>query len=331
MKSLHTLALVGVTTGSLFFAGCGDSGSSSGSVDSSTPAAAKVSYPDAPDAAMKYIAGELAKGNGGVLWQAMPASYQSDVNELVHLASTKLDAEIYDQGFALVGKLTQVAADQKDFILNTNLGGAEKSAEEKAEMEAAWPALISFLNTLNASQITSLEGLKAFDGQAFCNSTVSELLKQLDGLAALSGDEFRLADLAQMSVNVLESTADSATLEVSVPGEETNTGTYTKVDGRWLDSEIVAGWTEGVSEAKANLAALTPEDLAENKPQIIMAYGMVDGILTNLQNAQTQEQFDQAVQGAMMPLMGLMMMSGSMNMGAPAPDVPAIPAGVDGF
>lgn len=330
MKLLNTLALSGFAAGALFLAACGDSGSGS-----SAPTA-KAEFPDAPDAAMKFIASELSKGNGGILWQAMPTSYQGDVNEIVQLASTKLDAEVYDQGFALVEKLSGIVADKKDFIINTSIGGEAKSAEEKAEMEAAWPAVVSFLGTLNSSQITSLEGLKGFDGQAFFDSTVSDLLKQLDGLAALSGDEFRLADLADMAVNVVESTEDTATLEVSVPGEEPNTGSYKKVDGRWLDEDIVNGWAEGVAGAKANLAALTPEEMAKNKPQIIMAYSMVDGILTNLQNAQSQEQFDQALQGAMMPLMGLMMMGGGMNFGAPgASEVPSmpveVPSSVDGF
>ena len=44
----------------------------------------QAEFPVAPDAAMKFIAKELAQGNGGVLWQAMPSSYQSDLNEIVH-------------------------------------------------------------------------------------------------------------------------------------------------------------------------------------------------------------------------------------------------------
>ena len=218
-----------------------------------------------------------------------------------------------------MNKLTQVATDKQDFILNTNIAGEAKSVEEKAEMEAAWPAAISFLNTLNSSQIASLEGLRSFDGQTFCGTTVSELLFQLDALAALSGDEFRLADLSKMAVNIVESTEDTATLEVSIPGEEPDIATYTKVDGRWLAKDLASGWADGVALAKANLLELTPEVVAQNKPQMLMAYGMVDGILTNLQNAQTQEEFDQALQGAMMPLMGLMMMGGSMNLTAPTP------------
>ena len=46
---------------------------------------------------------------------------------------------------------------------------------------------------------------------------------------------------------------------------------------------------------------------------------MVEGVLTQIEAAETQEQFDQALQGAMMPLMGIMMMG--QGMGAPAAPV----------
>ena len=55
---------------------------------------------------------------------------------------------------------------------------------------------------------------------------------------------------------------------------------------------------------------------------------MIDGVLTQIAAAETQEQFDQSLQGAMMPIMGLMMMGQSMGggMSAPAAPMPAAPS-----
>ena len=50
---------------------------------------------------------------------------------------------------------------------------------------------------------------------------------------------------------------------------------------------------------------------------------MLDGILTQLNTAETQEQFDQALQGAMIPI-GLLMMQ-SMGEGIGAPEIPVAP------
>jgi hypothetical protein len=88
------------------------------------------------------------------------------------------------------------------------------------------------------------------------------------------------------------------------------------VEGRWLDEDIVNSWAEGVALAKANLIALTPDVVAENKQQVLATYSVVDGILANLLNAKTQEQFDLALAGAMGPLMGLMMMGEGLDLDA---------------
>jgi hypothetical protein len=53
---------------------------------------------------------------------------------------------------------------------------------------------------------------------------------------------------------------------------------------------------------------------------------MIDGVLAQIAAAETQEQFDQSLKGAMMPLMGLMMMGQGMGgSAAPAAPMPAAP------
>ena len=60
--------------------------------------------------------------------------------------------------------------------------------------------------------------------------------------------------------------------------------------------------------------------MAEQKPQLMNIFVMIDAVLSQLEAAETQAQFDQAVKGAMMPLMGIMMMGQS---GSAAPEIPA--------
>ena len=78
-----------------------------------------------------------------------------------------------------------------------------------------------------------------------------------------------------------------------------------------------------MGDAKKQLEAISFEEMAKNKPQIMGMITMVDGILTQLKTAETQEQFDQALQGAMMPI-GLLMMQ-SMGEGIGAPEIPVAP------
>lgn len=266
----------------------------------------------APDVALETIIQELADGNGGILWQAMPASYQTDVNAIAQLAGSKVDAEIYDKSFSFVGRLAEVADKQKEFILNTELGG-EQPAEQIAKVEAAWPSIIGFVETIATSSVASTEGLKSFDGQTFADGTISSLIEYLEDLAEMSGEE---NPLEFGSVKLLESTETTATLEMTSPDGEVETEDFIKVENRWVPVEMATDWKTQMADAKAKLEAISPEDMAQNKPQIMGVITMLEGVLTQIETAETQEQFDQALQGAMMPIMGLMMMQ--QGMGAPA-------------
>ncbi|MGZ0708132.1 hypothetical protein ACWPKO_07315 [Coraliomargarita sp. W4R53] len=283
-------------------------------------ASSEVTIPEAPDAAIETIAQELSDGNGGILWEAMPASYQVDVNAIAQLAGTKIDTEIYDKGFGLLNRLADVASKQKEFILSTKLGG-EQPAEQMAKVEAAWPSIIGFFKTLTNSSIGSAAGLQAFDGQAFCETTVSALVGYSKDLAALSGEP---NPLELGTVKLVESAETTAVLEMTSADGNVETADFVKVENRWVPAEMANSWATDLAGAKAQLEAISPEQIAQNKPKIMGAIAMFDSILGQLEAAETQEQFDQALQGAMMPIMGLMMMQGGMG-GSSAPAMPVAP------
>ncbi len=307
MKVTSTILLPGAALCALFMAACGGS----------DKAPAEVTIPDAPDAAITTIGEQLAEGNGGILWKAMPASYQTDVNSIVQLASSKVDAELYNKSFALIDRLADVADKQKAFILNTELGGA-KPEEQIAKVEAAWPSIIGFVKTITHSSVASVEGLQTFEGQNFCDTTISGMIAYAGDLAALSGEA---NPLEFGTVKLLESTDSTAMLELTSPDGTVESEEFTKVEGRWVPTEMATEWATSMADAKAQLEAISPEEIAQNKPQILGVLTMVEGILTQLDAAETQEQFDQALQGAMMPIMGLMMMQGGMG-GSSAPAIP---------
>ena len=87
---------------------------------------------------------------------------------------------------------------------------------------------------------------------------------------------------------------------------------------------------------KAEFDATSIEDIAAQKPQIMGALAMIDGVLAQIAAAENQEQFDQSLQGAMIPLMGLVMLSQGMGGGvdpiAPMPEAPIVaPSSIPGI
>lgn len=318
MSLLTKPIFAAATLGALLLSGCGEPNGA---------ANASVTIPEEPAAAIETIAKELAAGNGGVLWQAMPATYQTDVNAIAQLAGSKVDAEVYDQSFGLIGRLADVADKKKEFILNTELGG-EQPAEQIAKVEAAWPSIIGFVRTLANSPIASSAGLQSFDGQTFFSGTVSELLAYSENLSSINEEAMSLSAFNDVVVKALESSENAATLEMTAPDGTVETEDFTKVDGRWVPTEMAADWQATMASARTQLEGITAEQIAQTKPQVIQVITMLDGVLNQIEAAETQEQFDQALQGAMMPLMGLMMMQQNMGggqQGAPSMQMPTAP------
>ena len=265
-----------------------------------------VTIPDEPSAAMQTIADELVAGNCSILWHAMPTSYQTDINAIARLAGSKVDPEIYDKSFGLVSRFAEVADKQKLFILNTKLGG-ELTTEQIAEIEAAWPSIIGFVQTIVTSSISSSAGLRAFDGQGFSEQTLPALFKYLNDLAEISNEENPFGSLEFGSLKTVESTDTTAVLEITFTKGGVQTKGLTKIENRWVPTEIAINWSKGMAAAKKQLEAISYEEIAKNKTQLMGMITMLDGILTQLNTAETQEQFDQALQGAMIPI-GLLMM-----------------------
>jgi hypothetical protein len=268
----------------------------------------EFTIPDEPSAAIQTIANEVIAGNCSILWHAMPTSYQTDINAIAQLAGSKVDPEIYDKSFGLFGRFAEVADKQKSFILNTKLGG-ELAAEQIAEIEAAWPSIIGFIQTIVTSSISSSAGLRAFDGQGFSEQTLPALFKYSNDLAAISKEENPFGSLEFDRLKTIENADTAAVIEITFTNGDVETEDFIKVENRWVPTEMATNWSTQIADTKKKLEAISSEEIAKNKPQLMGMITMLDGILTQLEKAETQEQFDQALRGAMMPI-GMLIMQG---------------------
>lgn len=312
MFAIKTVTL-GLVASSLLFSACGNKHEA-------------PIFPEEPDAGVTMVLNAVAAGNGSVLWDALPATYQSDVNTLAQLMGSRLDAQVYDKSFVLLGQLAAVLEQQQAFIFNTSK--LSHDAESLTAIQQALPALVGVLQTLAHSPAATLEGLKTFDGQAFFGSTVSDLLAHGMKLAEFSKSEegFSLQALREAQVRIVSTGEETAILEFSMPGQSVELAEFSKIENRWLPLEMSQGWAAAVAQMKAQLDALTLEALNAQKPQIMGIMTMLEGVLGQMASAETQPQFDQALQGAMMPLFGLIMLGQQQLNSVPAPAAPVAPA-----
>ena len=312
MCTISKKVTLGIAASVLLLTGCGKKSEE-----------AEVTIPDAPDAAIQTVITEFAKGNGGIIWQAMPTSYQTDVSDLLHLAGSKIDPELYDKSFATIARLAEVIDQQQALILNSSFMQG-RSAEEMAQLEAALPSIVGLLGAITSSELASSTGLLTFNGQDFFDTTVSQFTRYAETLGQLAGEESMLSNYMNTVVTVVEADDLQATLLTTVPGKEPVEQAFSKVEQRWVPSEMASDWVAKIAEATAELEATSMQDIAANKPQMMGVLTMIDGVLAQIAAAETQEQFDQSLKGAMMPLMGLMMMGQGMGgSAAPAAPMPA--------
>ncbi|MEX1310295.1 MAG: hypothetical protein AB1Z65_07750 [Candidatus Sulfomarinibacteraceae bacterium] len=268
-----------------------------------------VDIPSTPDGTVRAVAEGLADRHPEILWQALPPTYQKDITELTHAFAERMDPAVWEAAFALGSRTVGLLRDKKDIILSSSM--AEAAGEEREEIEGGWDEMVSMFDSFFASGVSSLDTLKTIDWEQYIATTGKELMDLAAEKSKADGDdtfdrEFT-QKLRQAKVEVISSEGDSATLRMTAPDEEPEEMQLTRVEGRWVPSDMAKDWDKNVAEAKAKLAALTDEEMQQGSMQAMMMIGMVDGVLAQLETVETAEEFDQAIEGLLGPFLGGMM------------------------
>lgn len=262
-----------------------------------------------PELAVRTILDGMSEHDGSILWDALPENYQNDVNEVVQLAGEKMDGEIYDQGITVVKKALRLFNEKQELVFNTSLG-TPPSEEEAAQFKEVWPALYRVVSHLIESSLGSAEGMRAFSGDSFFRESLSRVLGDIEVLTELDEFDYSLpiSQYKAASVKSLSTEGGLATVEIKFPDDVMDTMELSRVSDRWVPREMADRWEAQMARARIKLEAIDPSLIDEKKAQILSVFAMVDGVLSQIELVETQEQFDQALKGALVPLIGLYMM-----------------------
>jgi hypothetical protein len=110
--------------------------------------------------------------------------------------------------------------------------------------------------------------------------------------------------LRQTKVEIVSRDGDQATLRMTAPDEEPEDVQLTRVEGRWVPSEMAVDWDVKITAAKQKLATITDEELAQGSAQAMVLIGMADAMLTELAAVESAAELDQKLQGLLGPLLG---------------------------
>lgn len=271
--------------------------------------ATAADIPATPDGTVRAVSAELADRHPEVLWHALPATYQKDITELTHAFAARMDPAVWDAAFGLGRRTTGLLRDKKEIILASSM--VDAAGEKKADIEGGWDTMVSLLDSFFTSDVASLDKLKTISWESYLSTTGRDLMNLAAERSKASGDdafdrEFT-AKLRQTEVEVVSSEGDTATVRVSAPDETPEEIQLTRVEGRWVPTDMAGDWDKNIAEAKEKLASMTDEEIQQGSMQAMMLIGMVDGMIAELETIESPEQFEQAIQGLLGPFLGGMM------------------------
>lgn len=224
------------------------------------------------------------EGRLDAAYDFLPLTYQTDLEKLVHEFAEKMDAELWSNSFATLSKVGTLLKTKKALILG--LDQVKKSAIAPS-ITPHWDTIVAGVQSVANCEISTVEGLK----QADLRKLLSAVSQSLSGVP--------LPKFGDVKVHTISSDGDAAVLtyEESKNGESHQVE-FVKVEGKWLPKSIVQAWQTGIADARARLAEM-PGRIAAVKPGMLQQFEIVNGMLDQLQQAKTADEFS----GAAGPLM----------------------------
>ena len=265
---------------------------------------------DTPDAAARALQASMEAGELRAVWDALPSTYQRDVNDLVHTFAANMDADLWRSGTGLVRKAIRVLKEKKEFILQQPALAA--SPVDTTPMVENWDPIVGVLETIAASDLADLEKLKTLDVGVFLDGTGKKIAEQLAALAKAADDKklsltefpgipvdaMPLAGIGTAKFSTVKIEGDAATLRIENDGK-TEEEEVVRVDGKWLPKKMVDQWSEQMQSAKTALTTQMPENLKKNKMAVVVPMQLILGVLDQLLATKTKAEFDQVIQQVM--------------------------------
>lgn len=248
--------------------------------------------------AVRGVLAGLRDDQPDAVWQALPASYQRDANDLLHHFADAMDADVWRRSFATLGKVVGVLRDKKGLVLAHPLV-VQLAGDNLERVKTDYDLTINLLGTLVHSDLADRERLRTADMGDLLRTTGRTLMQQAGTFSRLTpGDPFQRGfkkTLADMRVATVEQSGDMATLRITWPGARRGEPVpFVRIEGKWLPRSLADGWKPAVTDLGDSLQN-TAEMTRANRERILAQLDRLDGVLDQLQSAETQEQFNQAV------------------------------------
>jgi len=277
--------------------------SSKGSKSSPAKSSGPVSFPSNPSAQefMDIIIRELKDDNLIVIWDAMPASKQKQIQDLVKLASTRIEQKTLNLIKKFRGDLLLALKSKKQFVLNSK--ALRIPSDQKPMLTKSYDALVSMIEASVPIEWMDVSYLQNSDMRDLLSGYMNNVANKFNALqnSLPSDSPFRTITPKPESASVESISSTTADVTFVLPGTPSTPVKFVLSEGRWLPEAVVTQWDDTMVKATSVLQAVNPKQL---HTQVGSALLFANGLLGALSTAETQEEFDERI-GELMGMAGM--------------------------
>lgn len=243
---------------------------------------------------------ETAQDNYVVMWDALPASKQKQLEELMVEFARKVDPRSFDMIRKTRNSLVEILRKQQNFILNSSV--LAMPPDVRQEFEPVYPAMVDVADHLVAKELLDGKRMQQGNMRGLLDTYLTRLSKSVEkAIVALPTDNPIRSQYEDAKIlnkpnwTVEKSSSTSATLSIPpAPGGPPPPPPIALVlsEGRWLPEDLVKNWDMGISQAKGFIATMNPEQIQQG---LTTALFVVNAPLNSLKNAKSQEEFDRTL------------------------------------
>jgi len=249
-----------------------------------------VALPDTVEATVRHAIDGLARDNDpGVIWDLLPASYQSDVRAWCHQLAGKLPQDGYQKTLKVVRRFGSVLKQRSDFLaanmpLKVMLQAVGNVGED--DLAAACAASGDVFLILSKSDLQTLQGLATLDPGTFLHGAGRRIGRSAMRAARITGRD-PIASAQGTVVEVLAATETSASIRIRVEGQNL-TLEFQRAEGRWVPAGMASNWRRMDASVRAWVKDL---DLKPSSAYLkILDEVLMD--LEKLEETQSRSQFE---------------------------------------
>ena len=270
---------------------------------------------------------QTSKDNYIVLWDAMPASKQKQLEELMVAFASKLDSRSFDMLRRTRTSIIDILRKQQKFILNSSV--LQIPSDLVTQIEPSYPGMVDFADNLVSKDLFDGKRMQKGDMRGLLDGYTTKLSKSAEKMIlALPKDnpirsqyeQAKSLTLSGPNYRIDKTSSTTATLLVDeTPGAPPPPPPINLVlsEGRWLPKELVENWDSTMAQAKAGIATMNPDQIQQGLSAVLL---IANAPLNNLKNAKSQAEFDKVLEelSALLPPMGPGGLGGPPGLGGPA-------------